>query len=80
LWGGARGGGNPDIRCLGFPPTLSLPHKGGGDAVARSVSSARVCAAGRAWDPVRHHLHPRKLWHGWNLRPIRWRRAGTTKV
>src|SRR6185295_16196356 len=44
--GGARGGGNPDIRGLGFPPTLSLPHKGGGDAVVRSVSSAKVSAAG----------------------------------
>src|SRR5262245_1148083 len=37
-WGGVRGGGTPDLRGLGFPPTLSLPHKGGGDAAARSVS------------------------------------------
>src|SRR5262245_43629247 len=36
LWGGARGGGTPDLRGLGVPPTLSLPHKGGGDAAARS--------------------------------------------
>ncbi len=35
LWGGARGGGNPDDRGSAIPPSLSLPHKGGGgDAVA----------------------------------------------
>jgi uncharacterized protein len=34
LWGGARGGGNPKPRCSGVPPTLSLPHKGGGEAAA----------------------------------------------
>jgi cbb3-type cytochrome oxidase subunit 3 len=36
LWGGARGGGTPDLRCSAIPPTLSLPHKGGGDAEASS--------------------------------------------
>src|SRR5262245_46098697 len=43
-WGGVRGGGNHDLRCSGFPPTLSLPHifrarlrrDGGGDVVALS--------------------------------------------
>ena len=39
LWHGARGGEYHDIRGLGFPPTLSLLHKGGGDAVARPVPS-----------------------------------------
>jgi hypothetical protein len=34
LWGGARGGGNPESRKWGGPPTLSLAHKGGGDAAA----------------------------------------------
>jgi phenylacetic acid degradation operon negative regulatory protein len=46
LWGGARGGGNPDPRCSAIPPTpgsspgqaLSLPHKGGGDAAASAPS------------------------------------------
>jgi xanthine dehydrogenase accessory factor len=36
LWGGVRGGGNPDIASSAIPPTLSLPHKGGGDVVARA--------------------------------------------
>ena len=31
LWGGVRGGGNPDISGSAIPPSLSLPHKGGGD-------------------------------------------------
>jgi cbb3-type cytochrome oxidase subunit 3 len=35
LWGGVRG---PDLGCSAIPPTLSLPHKGGGDAVARALS------------------------------------------
>jgi len=30
LWGGDRGGGNHN--SSGFPPSLSLPHEGGGDA------------------------------------------------
>ena len=29
-------GGTPDLRCSAIPPTLSLPHKGGGDGVART--------------------------------------------
>jgi hypothetical protein len=32
LWGGVRGGGNPNADRSGIPPSLSLPHKGGGDA------------------------------------------------
>ena len=32
LWGGVRGGGNPDDDRSAIPPSLSLPHKGGGDA------------------------------------------------
>ncbi len=39
LWGGVRGGGNPEPGCSGIPPTLSLPHKGGGDPAARSSLS-----------------------------------------
>jgi glycine dehydrogenase subunit 2 len=31
-WGGVRGGGNPDDDRSAIPPSLSLPHKGGGDA------------------------------------------------
>jgi hypothetical protein len=30
LWGGVRGGGNPDVCRSAIPPSLSLPHKGGG--------------------------------------------------
>ena len=33
-WGGVRGGGNPDVPGSAIPPSLSLPHEGGGDAVA----------------------------------------------
>src|SRR5262245_31110264 len=50
-WGGVRGGGTPNRRCWRIPPTLSLPHKGGGDAAARSVSSSRVGAAGERLRP-----------------------------
>jgi hypothetical protein len=32
-WGGDRGGGNPHIRCSAIPPSLTLPHKGGGNPV-----------------------------------------------
>jgi acyl-CoA dehydrogenase len=32
---GDRSGGNPDITGSAAPPSLSLPHKGGGDAAAR---------------------------------------------
>jgi hypothetical protein len=31
LWGGVRGGGKPYLGCSAIPPSLSLPHKGGGD-------------------------------------------------
>jgi hypothetical protein len=31
LWGGVRGGGNPNGNRSAIPPSLSLPHKGGGD-------------------------------------------------
>jgi acyl-CoA dehydrogenase len=36
LWGGARGGGNPDGQRSAIPPSLSLPHEGGGDAAPRA--------------------------------------------
>src|SRR5688572_7489568 len=51
LWGGARGGGIPGPRGSAIPPTLSLPHKGGGDAAARSVSSSRVGEPGDRLSP-----------------------------
>jgi hypothetical protein len=28
LWGGVRGGGNPDIRCFGIPPLPASPIRG----------------------------------------------------
>src|SRR5581483_6982438 len=31
LRGGARGGGNPDVCRPAIPPSLTLPHKGGGN-------------------------------------------------
>jgi uncharacterized protein (DUF934 family) len=34
LWGGVRGGGNPYLSAI--PPSLSLPHEGGGDDAAPS--------------------------------------------
>ena len=33
LWGGVRGGGNPDGKGSAIPPSLSRPHEGGGDVV-----------------------------------------------
>ena len=42
LWGGVRGGGNHDSRCSAIPPSLSLPHKGGGDDVACTGDGNRV--------------------------------------
>jgi hypothetical protein len=37
LWGGLKGGGRLDGRCSAIPPSLTLPHKGGGngEGVAR---------------------------------------------
>ena len=40
LWGGVRGGGSHNGKCSAIPPSLSLPHKGGGDA-----EGARWCAS-----------------------------------
>ena len=37
--GGVRGGGNPDDRRSAIPPTLSLPHKGGGNDDHRGSES-----------------------------------------
>jgi uncharacterized protein (DUF934 family) len=31
LRGGVRGGGNPNKQCSAIPPSLALPHEGGGD-------------------------------------------------
>jgi hypothetical protein len=35
-WGGVRGGGTPYLEHSAIPPSLSLPHEGGGNVVARS--------------------------------------------
>jgi len=31
LWGGDRGGGSPEPKCSAIPPSLTLPHEGGGN-------------------------------------------------
>jgi len=56
LRGGVRGGGNPDDNRSAIPPTLSLPHKEGGDEAARigdshpgSPAAAEPDAAGTIW-------------------------------
>jgi hypothetical protein len=41
LWGGERGGGKPYIKGSGVPPSLSLPHKGGGDSSTEGGETAR---------------------------------------
>ena len=33
LWGGVRGGGNPYRSCSAIPPSLTLPHEGGGKTI-----------------------------------------------
>jgi len=49
LWGGVRGGGNPDVGCSAIPPSLSLPHEGGGDAVATPAIPSDRDPAGAVW-------------------------------
>jgi len=51
LRGGVRGGGNPDGGPSELPPTLSLPHKGGGDDAAAVGESHPGSPAGDAPDP-----------------------------
>ncbi len=56
LWGEARGGGNPKPPRSAIPPTLSLPHKGGGDDVARALLNLdRRSPYG---DTLRFHCYP----------------------
>jgi len=45
-WGGVRGGGSPDASRSAIPPSLSLPHKGGGDGVGAVGAKpfGRMCA------------------------------------
>ena len=47
LWGGVRGGGNPDDRGLGGPPSLTLPHEGEGDSHNRG-GNPRIAALRQA--------------------------------
>jgi len=46
LWGGVRGGGNPNDQRSAIPPSLTLPHEGGGDAgddaIFLEVASAKI--------------------------------------
>jgi hypothetical protein len=54
-WGGVRGGGTPDGGHLCFPPTLSLPHKGGGNDDGLGRGGWRC-----------HHPHPSRRATAWN--------------
>jgi hypothetical protein len=42
LGGGARGGGSHNRYCSAIPPSLSLPHEGGGNAGVRVEIYAKV--------------------------------------
>src|SRR5262245_25487704 len=46
-WGGVRGGGNPDIRGLGFPPPCPSPTRGEGTLrpAPRSVATTSFFVA-----------------------------------
>jgi H+-translocating NAD(P) transhydrogenase subunit alpha len=43
-WGGARGGGNPGLSRSAIPPSLTLPHKGGGKNARRALSTGAAVA------------------------------------
>src|SRR6188474_2794415 len=45
LWGGVRGGGIHDGRGLRFPPSPTLPHKGGGNPRAVCIAALRRAVA-----------------------------------
>ena len=49
LWGGVRGGGTPDDSGSAIPPSLSLPHEGGGDDAARAAAYKTPDPAGTIW-------------------------------
>ena len=41
-WGGVRGGGSPDGGRSAIPPSLTLPHKGGGKGARRASGSLAI--------------------------------------
>jgi uncharacterized protein (DUF934 family) len=64
LWGGARGGGNPDSERSAIPPSLALPHEGGGND------------AGRVAEPDPAHA----IWQDGAFRRDTWVKADATSV
>ena len=47
LWGGVRGGGSPNGQRSAIPPSLSLPHEGGGDDKGTVALFRDLLALGR---------------------------------
>src|SRR5581483_7188598 len=53
-WGGVRGGGNPSGQGSAIPPSLPLPHEGGGDSCTKHEPAPR--GDGRIHTPLREEM------------------------
>jgi FAD/FMN-containing dehydrogenase/Fe-S oxidoreductase len=58
LWGGDRGGGNPGGRRSAIPPSLSLPHEGGGEDGGAVALYRDLLALGRREEAHIAHAFP----------------------
>ena len=78
-WGGVRGGGTPDAARPAIPPSLSLPHKGGGDAgrtgADDSVAEGGGGDAGATAAPLDRDG---PIWHDGAFRRDTWVKADAT--